>query len=242
MLWLSLILFAPSFAGDVPVEELVKLRAEIEQLSHDLDIEKESLRGRLRSMEAVRTDLEVQIQAEELALRTLQSELDELREAGLAEDTSREDLLPALQRGVELLTANVNNGLPYRVPERTAAIDEIFEQFQSGTLSAQRAASRMWQLAEDELRLTRENAVDRQIIDLDGKELLVDVARLGTVALYVRTPDARYGFAKRTDGGWTYTLVDDRTSSQQIASLFDAIEKQIRVGYFELPNALEGES
>lgn len=239
MTWLLFLLSVPSFGNELPVEELVRLRAEIEQLSHELDVEKETVRGRLRSLEAVRTDLEVQIQSEELALKSLTSELEELQAKGLAEDTSQEDLRPSLKKGFDLLRQGIEGGLPYRVPERLEAVDEIETQFNSGALPAQRAASRLWQLAEDELRLTRENAVDRQMIRLAGREVLADTARIGTVAMYIRTPDGRYGFASREQGEWSYALAEGRTATQQIAALFDAIEKQIRVGYFELPNALE---
>ena len=228
-----------AFGADSAVEELARLRTEIEALSHDLTMEEEALRSRLRSLEAVRTDLEVQTRAEDLAARTLRDELAAFAEAADAGDT--EDPVPeAVLAGLALLEDEIRRGLPYRLDERLQAVADIRDPLRAGTLAPARAASRTWQLAEDELRLTRENALDRQTIDVGGAEVLADVVRLGMVALYVRTPDGRYGYASRAGEGWTTTLVSGRTESQQIGALFDAVSKQIRVGFFELPNPLEG--
>jgi hypothetical protein len=237
---LLLLLSGLALGADSAVEELARLRTNIEALSHDLNMEEEALRSRLRSLEAVRTDLEVQTRAEDLAVRTLRDGLMSFAEAATDED-SAEPIVPTVLAGLGQLEALIRSGLPYRVAERLQAISDIRDPMQAGTLAPERAASRMWQLAEDELRLTRENALDRQTIDVEGAEVLADVVRLGMVALYVRTPDGRYGYATRGSGEvWTTTLVSGRTESQQISVLFDAVTKQIRVGFFELPNPLEG--
>lgn len=238
-MWLLVLACLTAGAADGGVEELARLRAEIEALSYDLSMEEESLRGRLRSLEAVRTDLEVQVRAEDLGARTLRDDLAELA-AGAATESGHEDVLtPAVRHGLDTLRAAIEAGLPYRVAERLAAVDALRTQLDTGALPPARVASRLWQLAEDELRLTRENALDRQTVSVEGAEVLADVVRLGMVALYVRTPDGQYGFAERDGGGWRTTMLTGRTPTQQIASLFDSVGKQIRVGYFELPNALE---
>ena len=105
-------------------------------------------------------------------------------------------------------------------------------------MSPQKASSRLWAFVEDELRLTRENGLYRQTITLASDELLVDVARVGMVAMYFKTDDGRYGRTVNNGGAWSYELVQDKESQKQIEGLFDAFKKNIRVGFFELPNAL----
>ena len=96
--------------------------------------------------------------------------------------------------------------------------------------------NRLWSFYEDELRLTRENALYSQIIPLEGDRVLADVAKLGTVALYFQTRDERVGQAVRNGNNWQFIAIEDRADQQQIEVLFDSLQKQIRTGYFELPN------
>jgi len=70
--------------------------------------------------------------------------------------------------------------------------------------------------------------------------VLVDIAKLGTVFLFFQTRDNQSGMARRTeDGGWKYELVDNTADMERIKNLFDSLKKQIRQGYFELPNPLK---
>ena len=72
-----------------------------------------------------------------------------------------------------------------------------------------------------------------------GENVLVDIAKLGTVFLFFQARDSRFGMAKRlSDGGWKYETVDDTNDIERIKNLFDSLKKQIRQGYFELPNPL----
>ncbi len=217
---------------------LAALRAEVEALQHDVTMEKQAMARRLLAIDTSRTELEVQIRQEELQLQQLELELDKERAAALTEGAATEALTPAVLAGIAAIRPVVATGMPYRVPERLAALDELETALTGGTLPPHKAASRLWQRIEDELRLGRENGVDRQIIDLDGEEILVDVARLGMVALFFRTADGSVGWVEPTDGGWTWVRTDDRGDRARIAELFDNLEKQIRVGWFEVPNTL----
>ncbi|MFO7734813.1 MAG: hypothetical protein R6W70_01220, partial [bacterium] len=53
-----------------------------------------------------------------------------------------------------------------------------------------------------------------------------------------KTADNKTGFVKRQGDSWEYRVVEERNEKEQIETLFDSMKKQIRAGYFELPNAL----
>ncbi len=112
----------------------------------------------------------------------------------------------------------------------------------TGAIPPARAANRLWALYEDEFRLTRENGLFSQTIDLGRERVLADVVRLGSMALYFRTQDGRVGLARRADNDWRFVTVDDAADQERINALFDALRKQIRQGYFELPLALAGDA
>ena len=100
------------------------------------------------------------------------------------------------------------------------------------------AANRLWAFIEDEFRITKDNAIQRQTIDLDGEKMLADVAKLGTVMLLFRTDDGRFGTVRKDGMSWRFEVADNEDDQKRIATLFDALGKQIRQGFFELPNAL----
>ena len=69
--------------------------------------------------------------------------------------------------------------------------------------------------------------------------MLVDIAKLGTVFLFFQTRDNRGGIARRsTNDDWKFETVDNTGDAERIKILFDSLKKQIRQGYFELPNPL----
>lgn len=219
-------------------ERLATLRSDVEALQHEVTMEKGDMRARLRALEDARTQLELQIKQEELSLQQLSLQIDKERAAAAAEGEATDILLPTVQKGIATIRPVIEKGIPYRTAERLQALREIEVALNGGTLPPARAANRLWSLYEDELRLTRENAMDRQTIQLGGEEVLVDVARMGMVALYFRTPDGRAGWATRSGETWGFELASDRADIDRIAELFEALAKQIRVGWFEVPNVL----
>ena len=122
------------------------------------------------------------------------------------------------------------------------SVDPRFEGYpgrvHGGVITAHRAFNRLWAFVEDELRVTRENAIYTQSIDLQGENVLVEIAKLGSARMYFRTRDLKYGRAVETPQGWRFELLDSATDQELVARLFDSLRKQIRQGYFQLPNAL----
>ncbi|MEJ2477709.1 MAG: DUF3450 family protein, partial [Desulfobacterales bacterium] len=125
-----------------------------------------------------------------------------------------------------------------QVQERLAELEELETQLDNGVVTAQRAVNRLWAFIEDEFRISRENAIYSQSIALAGENVLVDVAKIGSVMMYFRTRDLEYGRAVATPQGWRFELFDSAREQELVARLFDSLRKQIRQGYFELPEAL----
>jgi hypothetical protein len=67
---------------------------------------------------------------------------------------------------------------------------------------------------------------------------MAKIAKVGSVMMFFATPDDRVGYVKQEDNTYSYVVVKDSTQRDQIIDLFDALQKQIRTGYFTLPNAL----
>jgi len=236
-----LLISQPAYAQDdfsSLADRLIQMRGEVDALQSELNIKREEHKNRMAYLTAQLSDLEANRDREQLRVRKLDEDLEEMRqEVASAGDTS-ETLAPIVLAHIDTIAANVRSGFPFKVGERLAALDEISNQLEGGVINAQRAVNRLWAFIEDEIRISRENAIYTQSINLDGKDILVDIAKIGTAMMFFRTRDKDYGRAVQGGSGWTFEMLPGGKDQEQAAVLFDSLRKQIRQGYFELPAAL----
>lgn len=241
LLCIALPLSAPLFAQEdfnSLADRLVEMRGEVDSLQSELNVEREEHKNRMAYLAAQLADLEASRDREALRIGQLEDELEEMRaEVAAAGDTS-ETLAPTILRHISIMSEAVSNGYPFKIQERLAALDEISDQLESGVINSQRAVNRVWAFIEDEIRISRENAIYSQSIQLNGESVLVDVAKLGNTMMFFRTRDQQYGRAVPGSSGWQFELLASTEDQKQVALLFDSLRKQIRQGYFELPNSL----
>jgi len=249
MLLFALVPSAQVIAGDSDLEalaeELVRIRGEVESLNAELNRRQDQHRNEMSSLAAQQGELEATVRREQLRIDQLEADLARNRERAEQAGIAGESLLPVAEQAIASLREHIERALPFKPQERLAALDDIATRLETGALAPPRAINRLWGFYEDELRLTRENGLYSQVISLGGEQMLADVARLGTIAMYFKTRDGHYGQAERDGDAWRFARLDDRASIQRINRLFESLKKQIRTGYFELPNAairLESES
>jgi len=218
--------------------QLMELRGEVEALSTELEISKNEMRDELRSLAAQKAELEVSISKEELRLKQVRQALEKNRERAQEEQFSKDFMTPLVLEQVERMRSYIKQALPFKVPERLAELDRIQEQVETSNIQPEKAMAQLWAMAEDELRLTRENGLYRQMVVVDDEEMIADVARIGMVMMYFMPADGRTGMVVRSGDGWEYRVVSDRDDRRRILTLFDALKKRIHEGYFELPSPL----
>lgn len=217
-------------------EELTGLRAEVEGLSDAISAAKTDTQGQLRSLSTQKTELEAQIQREELRLKQLRLQKTKLVEEVARGNAAKDALEPTVLASVARVREGVERSLPFKRAGRIAELDKIEKQLTDGLLRPEKAAARLWQFAEDELRLTRESGIYQQTIEVDGDEILADVARLGMVAMYFRTADDRVGRIARIGGQWRTEQFTDEARKAHVLALFEHFKKGIRQGFFTIPN------
>lgn len=236
-------LMAPPEAEAAPkaqslAAELARLRGEVDEVSQRIESVKTLEATRARSLASRRAELELQLSRERLRLEHLRKRQRQLQKRRAKESESKARLLPLLKEVAALVSGALESGLPFRRADRRRAITSLVEQAEAKRLPADEAISRLWSQLEDELRLGSESGLYTQVIELDGKKQLAEVARVGMVMLFFRTRDGRVGQALRRGAEWRYEPIDSAKQAAQVRRLFDAFKKQIRTGYFELPAAL----
>jgi len=225
-------------ATEALANRLIQMRGQVDELQSELNLMREEHKNRMTYLTAQQTEMEASRDREALRVRQLEDDLDQMRQQVAAAGETSEALTPVVLQHLYTLRQQVSTGFPFKVGDRLSELDEIEIQLNSGVITAHRAFNRLWAFVEDELRITRENAIYSQSIELQGQNVLVDVAKLGNAMMYFRTRDLRYGRAVETPSGWRFELLDSATDQELVARLFDSLRKQIRQGYFRLPNAL----
>ena len=223
-------------------DRLIQMRGQVDELQSELNLKREEYKNRMSYLTAQLAEMEASRDREALRIRQLEQELEQIRDEVTAAGATSESLSPVVLGFLDELRSQVATGFPFKAGERVAELDEIETQLNSGVMTAQRAFNRLWAFVEDELRITRENAIYTQSITLGGDHVLVDIAKLGNAMMYFRTRDLKYGRAVETESGWRFELLQSAADQELVARLFDSLRKQIRQGYFQLPNALPREA
>jgi len=218
--------------------ELAALRSQVESISNRIQAEQETRRSQVRSLTAQQTEVDMELRREKLKVTQLRDKLAK-EKARLAKASKAQAALgPAVNKAIATFKTAVAQTMPYRLDERLASLDELTGKLKAKTTTPAKAFTRLWEMIEDELRLGRESALDRQVIQTPDGEVLADVIKIGMVGMLYQTSEDSVGRLVRKGDTYTWEKATDEVEVQQIAGLFDAFRKKIRVGYFSLPAAL----
>lgn len=217
---------------------LINLRGEVEDIQSELKILKSEHKNSMSYLNTRKTELQANVDRKELKIKQTRIALEKLQEKVKQLGAGSEQLIPQVETLIMAVKTSINTGIPFKHTERLSVIEEIERKLKARKITSQNAVNRLWAFLEDEIRLTRENAIYSQTIELHGENILVEIAKLGTVLMYFKTRDEQYGVVNRENNGWSYTLLSDTQQIQHVAILFDSLKKQIRQGYFTLPMTL----
>lgn len=238
MTWLMASLSSLSYADstDNLVKELVRLRSEVEELQSQLDLAKEEHRNAMTALTSQLSDLGIEERRQSVNLEKLNQAIEKIQTSESTLLTDDSELPNVLRQAVVDLYDYVEHSIPFKKTERLAVLTQLRADIDGHLIDSKRAANRLWAFVEDEIRLSKENGIYRQTIDLDGESVLADVAKLGTMFLYFQTSEGDFGLATRTANGWQFVKLFDTQAKEQVSVLFDSLKKQIRQGFFILPN------
>jgi len=220
------------------VESIMALRTDVEALYTKIDENKESYKAEMKSLTLQIADSEAQINRADTSIKLADQELQKIQDKIEKTSAGNVELKPMLSDAFTLLERSIREGFPFKVPERLAALEKIKSDLMEKTITDERALALLWTSYEDNIRLTSEIGLFKQRIEIDGQNVLAQVAKIGSAMLFFETPDDRIGYVTRDGAGYAYKVVSDKANRESILALFDALAKQIRTGYFTVPNAL----
>jgi len=224
--------------SDKMAESLMKLRAQVEQLDSQIDDEKDAYKASMKSLSIQKSELEAMVSREELKIKQINKELNSVKTKITKASKNSQGLNPIVNDAIDNLIAMIKSSIPFKTNDRIDSVQKIKEQLSSSLITPQKALSYVYNSYADEIRMTKENGIFKQTIHLNNKNKLVEVARIGTAMMFFKTPNNEVGYVTKDDNTWTYKEELNKEKQDQILNIFDAFKKQIRTGYFTLPNAL----
>ncbi len=233
------ILLAAALFGVVPLvsvaaPNLAELRTRVDAAADALESEREAARDELAALREERAELERQLRVETARRATLQKLRAEATARQEQHDAEASRWHEPTLAAIEVARAHVDRSLPFARADRLEVLDRIARDLAAATPDHARAVERLLRFIEEEEAMGREVALTQQQVELDGELQLVDVVRLGMALLYLRTRDGRYGWARPTDDGWTFELLDDPMLVEAIREHFAAHERADALGRADL--------
>jgi len=220
------------------VNSIMQLRGDVEGLYTNIKENELRYKTEIKSLAMQSTDLESQINRESTALKLAKSELDAIKLKIKEAATGNDEIKPLVVEALSLLETSIKNGIPFMVKDRVNSLKKIRSDLDEGIITSEKALSLTWASYDDTIRITKEIGLFKQKITLNGKEVLAKVAKIGSVMMFFSTPSNEVGYVEKTGTTYNYKHITDPKDIKKIVDLFDALQKQIKTGYFELPNAL----
>ncbi len=217
------------------IQNLIELRGQVEDLQAELQIMKAEHSQSMTYLNTRKTELEANLDRKGLQIKQSQTALIKLQEQIKSLGADSEQMIPDVMLYASSIKQGIAYGIPFKVLERSSVVEGIERDLEGRKITAQHAINRLWAFLEDEMRLARENAIYSQTVELNGENVLVDVAKLGTVMMYFKTRDDLYGQAVRQGNAWQFRVFEEASDAEAVAILFDSLKKQIRQGLFTLP-------
>jgi len=224
--------------NDKLVNSIIQLRGDVETLYTDIKENKERYNTQMKSLSMQITDSEAQINRENTAIKLARTELQKVKTKIQETSSGNEEIRPLVLSALALLEKSIKEGIPFMVEQRVAELHKIKSELEEGLITNEKALSLAWVNYDDTIRMTKEIGLFKQQIEFKGKSVLAQIAKLGSVAMFFSTPSNEVGFVTKNGNAYEYKHITNPEDIKKIVALFDALQKQIRTGYFELPNAL----
>ncbi len=229
--------YATANSDQALMKSVIKLRGDVEGLYTKIDENKDNYKAKMKSYAMQIADNEAQINRAETSLKLTQQELAKTR-TKIAALSNKSDYKPLIEKAAKNLKNEIQSGIPFKVATRLASVSKIEKDLKNNAITQEKALSLLWSGYDDVIRLSKEIGEFEQEITVNGKTKKAKIAKLGSVAMYFATPDENVGYVTKKDGSYFYKVATTKSEQEEIVKLFDALKKQIRTGYFSLPNAL----
>lgn len=204
---------APPTPSRMKSRDLVGLRLEVQDLAARLrearaqhHAVQRGLSGRLAHLEQQKSELTGRVRA----LST-----------GSAGPTA--EAVSTWMRAVREVRAVLQESIPFRIRERVRPLDELETHLGGDHPSLSHVLLVLERVIQAEIELSSASGLAPDVIELEGEERRVELAHLGTVALFFKTADDQVGLYDRTHRSGPFRIATEPASKEAIEMFFEAL-------------------
>lgn len=220
------------------VNSIIKLRGDVENIYTQIKENKQRYNAKMKSLSMQITDSEAQINRKITSIKLSKNEFQKIQTKIKETSSGNSEIKPLVIDALNLLEKSIKDGIPFMVEKRIDSLHKIKSDLKNNLITNEKALALTWASYDDMIRVTKEIGIFKQQITIKGKKVLAKIAKIGSVAIYFNTPSDEVGYIVKNNDQYSYKLITDPKDIEKIVTLFDSLQKQIRTGYYELPNAL----
>ena len=250
LLWfvgfLSIASAQPVANQTTPIAQAVsEMRADVDALAEQLESQRLASSEELSGLRAERAELQRQVRLEQIRRDTLAQLFAERTKRVDEHEGRMRTLLSPISRSVEVAKQYVSATLPFKREERLRRLNKIEGDLAVTHPDVGRALTNLWRFVEEEEAIAGEIGLAQQVIELDNRRLLAEVARVGMALMYFRLPTGELGWVVQSEAGWRYELIQAPLLNATVSKIFDDLENNQVLGpkrlvlSTQLPRALD---
>ena len=178
-------------------EQATRRAEQVQQQINQLDDERSDMVGEFRTLLQRKTAAELYARQQASAVESQEREIASLTDQLSRVDEITSQTVPMLETLIDDLEVFVEADLPFRLTERTDRIARLREYLVDPNISVTERYRQIMDAYTAEMEVGRKTDTWKETMDVDGKEVSVDMVLFGRVALVYMDPTGRY--AKRYD-------------------------------------------
>jgi len=205
-------------------EQVSTARADVDTLSQRLETQRRTARDEQAALRAERAELKRQVRLEQIRRDTLaQLRAERSKEMDVQEGRVSDSIAP-IRRAIESAKTYLVETLPFKYQERLRRLTKLESDLAVTHPDPARVLTSLWRFIEEEEAMAGEIGLAHQVVELDGKRILVDVARIGMALMYIKLPNGDVAWAKRHKTQWRFERIEGVEPRLTVTTVFDALE------------------
>ncbi len=217
------------------VSKLTQTRTEVETLSQEIDSLQREKQADLEQWTQRKTDLESQMQKEQLRSLQLTEKLKRLESRVKIQAKTDPAAQKRLLTWIERFEAWVPATIPFLHEARQLQLKNLKIRAQKAQEPIEFIFADFWAFVESEMKMAQSNEYKIVDIAFNGQTRKCEVARLGLQSLFVVTPDKNILKAVKEGTAWKWKDIDASEDQDSVLSLVKNLKNKNGAGYYQLP-------
>ncbi len=206
------------------VQKIIELRQNVETVSQELDQQNQRQNAEIEMLVQRKNELELNFSRDRLKLQVLKNKSEwnqNHKISGLK--TSKSDAV-FIKKWILGLQNWVQRSLPINQESRLEQILEFEKRLQAEE-PVEVLIWDIWSFIDGEIKMTKSNQYELMNLPL-ADPTLAEVARIGMLQVYFKTPDKQYGYAVKNDKKWTYQITNQEIEKAAIQKILNAVKEK----------------